>query len=47
MIYRCWVAEYQALPQLDADGNDVAIESVLLVHEGFERDQSVIEPKET
>jgi phage tail-like protein len=47
MIYRCWVSEYQALPELDANGSAVAIESVLLAHEGFERDRSISEPKET
>jgi phage tail-like protein len=47
MIFRAWVSEYQALPALEADGNAVAIESVLLAHEGFERDRSITEPKET
>ncbi len=45
-VYRCWVAEYQALPELDANGNAVAIETITLQHEGFERDQSVTEPAE-
>lgn len=46
MVYRCWVAEYQALPELDANGNEVAIERVVLQHEGFERDAEVTEPEE-
>src|SRR5437899_1260486 len=34
---RCWVSEYQALPQLDADTNWVAIEQIRLENEGWER----------
>jgi phage tail-like protein len=45
-IFRCWVSEYQALPQLDADENAVAIEHIKLENEGWERDSSVVEPKE-
>ena len=45
-LYRCWVSEYQALPLLDANNAAVAIESLTLVHEGFERDREVSEPKE-
>ena len=45
-VYRCWVSEYQALPDLDANANAVAIESIKLEHEGWERDQSVTEPEE-
>jgi len=46
MIYRCWVAEYQPLPELNANGNDVAIETIVLEHEGFERDRAIVEPEE-
>jgi phage tail-like protein len=46
-VYRCWVSEYQALPELDANGNAVAIESMVLQNEGWERDLTVSEPKET
>ncbi len=47
-IYRAWVSEYQALPDLDSSTmNAVAIESITLQHEGFERDASVPEPTET
>ncbi len=46
MVYRCWIAEYQALPELDANGNEVAIERAVLQHEGFERDHDVTEPEE-
>jgi phage tail-like protein len=45
-IYRCWVSEYQALPDLDANGNAVAIEMIRLENEGWERDTSVTEPAE-
>ncbi len=46
-VYRCWVSEYQALPELDASGNAVAIQTLKLENEGWERDASVTEPTET
>jgi phage tail-like protein len=45
-LYRCWVSEYQALPELDANANAVAIESLKLENEGWERDLDVVEPAE-
>jgi phage tail-like protein len=45
-VYRCWVSEYQALPELDASANGVAIESLTLQNEGWERDYEVKEPVE-
>ena len=45
-IYRCWVSEYQALPELDANANAVAIQSIKLENEGWERDYDVGEPTE-
>ena len=45
-IYRCWVSEYQALPDLDANANAVAIQHIKLENEGWERDQEVAEPSE-
>jgi len=46
-IFRCWVSEYQALPELDANGHpQVAIQVIKLENEGWQRDQSVTEPKE-
>lgn len=45
-IFRAWVSEYQALPELDANANAVAIQSIKLEHEGFERDYDVVEPSE-
>jgi len=46
-VYRAWVSEYQALPELDANGNAVAIEQMTLQNEGWERDEAVAEPTET
>jgi phage tail-like protein len=46
-LFRCWVSEYQALPPLDAAGTGVAIETLKLENEGWERDESVTEPTET
>jgi phage tail-like protein len=45
-VFRCWVSEFQALPELDANTNAVAIQSIKLENEGWERDYSVKEPKE-
>lgn len=45
-VYRCWVSEYQALPDLDANSNAVAIQHIKLENEGWERDTSVTEPPE-
>jgi phage tail-like protein len=45
-VYRCWASEFQALPELDASGNAVAIQTLKLEHEGWERDYEVTEPTE-
>lgn len=45
-VYRCWVSEYSALPDLDASANAVAIEHIRIENEGWERDTSVTEPEE-
>ena len=45
-VFRCWVSQYQALPELDASTNSVAIQTLTLQHEGWERDESVTEPSE-
>jgi phage tail-like protein len=45
-IYRCWVSEYQALPELDGNANAVAIQHIMLENEGWTRDQDVMEPQE-
>jgi phage tail-like protein len=45
-IYRCWVSEYQAMPDLDANAIAITIEHIKLENEGWERDTSVTEPTE-
>lgn len=45
-VFRCWVSEYQALPDLDANANAVAIQSIKLENEGWERDLDIAEPAE-
>jgi phage tail-like protein len=45
-VYRCWVSEFQALPDLDANANAVAIQTLKLENEGWERDYDVTEPAE-
>jgi phage tail-like protein len=45
-VFRCWVSEYQAMPDLDANANAVAIQQIKLENEGWERDYEVVEPAE-
>jgi phage tail-like protein len=45
-VFRCWVSEFQALPDLDANANAVAIQSLKLENEGWQRDTEVTEPAE-
>ena len=45
-VYRCWVSEYQALPDLDANAGAIAIQHLKLENEGWERDYDVVEPSE-
>lgn len=45
-VYRCWVSEFQSLPGLDANANAVAIQTIKLENEGWERDYEVTEPEE-
>jgi phage tail-like protein len=45
-VFRCWVSEFQALPELDANANAVAIQTLKLENEGWERDAGVGEPAE-
>ena len=45
-VFRCWVSEYQALPDLDANANAVAIQHIKLENKGWERDYEVSEPAE-
>ncbi len=46
IVYRCWVSEYQAMPDLDAGTNAVAIEHIRLENEGWEHDLTLTEPTE-
>ncbi len=45
-IYRCWVSEFLAIPDFDANANAVAIQHIKLENEGWARDLSVTEPTE-
>jgi phage tail-like protein len=45
-VYRCWVSEYQAQADLDANANAVLIQHIKLENEGWERDLDVKEPVE-
>jgi phage tail-like protein len=45
-LYRCWVSEYQAISDLDANANAVLIQHLKLENEGWERDYAVVEPTE-
>jgi phage tail-like protein len=45
-IHRCWPSEFRAMPELDANGNAVAVQSLKLENEGWDRDTSVQEPTE-
>ncbi|MCC6168592.1 MAG: phage tail protein [Caldilineaceae bacterium] len=46
IVHRCWVSEYQAINDLDAGANAVAIEHIKLEHEGWEHDLTLTEPTE-
>jgi phage tail-like protein len=46
-VYRCWVSEYQSLPELNANDKCIAIERIVIQHEGWERDTGTGEPQET
>jgi phage tail-like protein len=45
-VFRCWVSEYQALPDLDANAGAVALQHIKLENEGWQRDPEVVEPAE-
>ena len=46
-LRRAWVSEFQALPEMDANANAVAIQTLKLEYEGFELDEAVTEPTES
>jgi phage tail-like protein len=45
-VFRCWISEYQALPDLDANANAIALEHIKLENEGWDRDPEVTEPED-
>jgi phage tail-like protein len=45
-LHNCWVSEFTALPDLDANANAVAIENIKIELEGWERDEQTKEPDE-
>jgi phage tail-like protein len=47
IIHRCWVSEFQALPDLDAGANAIALEHIKIENEGWEVDPSIVEIVET
>lgn len=46
VVKRAWVSEFQAVPEMDANANAVAISMIKIEHEGFERDDALSEPTE-
>jgi len=46
-VYRCWPSEYVAVGTLDPNNGAVAIETLVLQNEGWDRDAAVTEPQET
>ena len=46
-LHACWVSEYTAMPDLDANANAVAIETIKIELEGWERDTETKEPDES
>ncbi len=45
-VFRAWVSEFQALAELDANANAIAIQHIKLENEGWERDTETPEPVE-
>jgi phage tail-like protein len=45
-LFDCWVSEYTAIPELNANANAVAIESLKIELEGWDRDKDTKEPNE-
>jgi phage tail-like protein len=46
-VFRCWVSEFMALPDLDANADAVLLQHIKLENEGWEHDPSVSEPTES
>jgi phage tail-like protein len=47
IVHRAWVSEFQALPDLDAGANAIAVEHIKVENEGWERDMTLAETLET
>jgi phage tail-like protein len=45
-LHACWVSEFSATPDLDANANATAVEVVKLELEGWDRDPATVEPGE-
>ena len=45
-VFRCWVSEFTTLPELDANANAIAFETIVIQNEGFELDEAVVEQAE-
>jgi phage tail-like protein len=45
-VFRCWISEFLALADLDANANAINIQTAKLENEGWERDPEVVEPTE-
>jgi phage tail-like protein len=43
-LHGCWVSEFTAIPALDGNANAVAIETIKIELDGWERDQGTTEP---
>jgi phage tail-like protein len=46
-LHACWVSEFTALPELNSNANALAIESLKIELEGWDRDEDTKEPKES
>ncbi|HEY5704593.1 MAG TPA: phage tail protein [Terrimicrobiaceae bacterium] len=45
-VFRCWVSEFTALPELDANANAIAFETIVVQNEGHELDEAIVEQAE-
>ena len=45
-VYRCWPSEFQTFSDMDANANAIAIQTLKLENEGWERSIEVVEPTE-
>lgn len=43
-VYNAWPSEFQAMPELDGQGNAIAIQTLVLQNEGWTRDDTVKGP---